>query len=204
MGVVRGELPPNKTFVLVSLCGAFGTLLGISTPGKLKYVLTHEIFLQTANATSTPSYSLDLHISVFPYRPDRGALMFKNMFLKFKNIQKWCMLNKKRSTMMLYYLFLDKPGSIPVQPNFWTYCMLPIVCFFISDRYCHNRSDNCIIIPRKCMSKEEEGVLLAFALQIPLESQAVLYWSCSLKNVKIFLSKLFTRCEKRNGCFAML
>ena len=39
--------------------------------------------------------------------------------------------------------------------------MFQISDFGRSDRYCHHRSDNYIIILRKCMSKEKVGVLLA-------------------------------------------
>ena len=57
-------------------------------------------------------------------------------------------------------------GPLSVELIFRTYCMPPVLQisdFGRSDRQCHHRYDNCIIIPRKCKSEDLEGVLLASA-----------------------------------------
>ena len=62
-----------------------------------------------ADAKSTPSYSSDLHFSVFQNRPDRGLLiMFEKMFKKF-----W---NKKKV----------KNGNCPIK-KVWQWCYM-FVC----------------------------------------------------------------------------
>ena len=67
--------------------------------------------------------------------------------------------------------------------------MLQILDFGESDRYCHLRSDNYIIIPRKCRSEEKEGLLLASAHHRPSKKKTLKLWSRPAYSTFLILRK---------------
>ena len=88
--------------------------------------------------------SSGLYISVFQDRPDKGALnMFKTMLENSSFI-------RKRSKMIYFFVFLDKPRAHTGRTDFLNIFNAPNITklsFFNFRQYCHHRSDNYITIP---------------------------------------------------------
>ena len=101
--------------------------------------------LVTGDAKSTPSYSLDLHLSVIKNRPDRGQLICSKYV--------WYSLVLRQSLGLLVFLsFKTILGPLSIELIFEH--LLQISYFGRSDQKCLHRSDNCIIVLRKCRSEE--------------------------------------------------
>ena len=85
------------------------------------------------SAKRNPSYSSDLHFLGLHYRPDRVVLIC------LKYVPKSSKTSKKVDNALCPIKKADNDAICPINGR--------------SDQKCHHRSDNCITIPRKCMSE---------------------------------------------------
>ena len=127
-----------------------------------------------ADATSTPSYSSDLHFSVFQDRSETGALqMFYKMFDKVLKFPKKVENDICPISVEIIFRTNLRPMSstewegwrsnVPSHHG-WMYALnLTNLRFCKIGPILSSGSDNYIIIQRKCRSKKWEGVLLASA-----------------------------------------
>ena len=99
-----------------------------------------------ADAKSTPSYYSDLHFSIFQNRPHRGVLICSKICVKSSKLRIKVQMAYARYICTVFFTFFWHLSKKPklCSPGLETGCE-PVL--FISDRYCHYKSDNYILLP---------------------------------------------------------
>ena len=74
---------------------------------------------------------------------------------------------------MLYFWINLSPKLVELIVKHILRLKIALLSFFISDRYCHHRSDNLILLLINVGPRNQEVVLLASAAQMPMKAIGV-------------------------------